>query len=49
VWRPSHAFKPSDLTFAEVLEERDGQIAHWRARAYAAEHKIKAARKALDE
>jgi hypothetical protein len=48
VWRPRHAFKPSELTFAEVLEERDAQIKHWRSRAYAAERRIRAAREALD-
>jgi len=40
VWRPGHGFKASGLTLSEVLDERDGQIDHWRKRAYAAERRL---------
>lgn len=36
-WRPSHAFKPSEESFAELLDERDAQIKLWTRRALRAE------------
>lgn len=45
VRRPPHPFTASKHTVAELMDERDGQIAQWRKRAYEAERKLEQIRK----
>lgn len=40
IWRPSHNFTPSQLTVAELLDERDAQINHWRRRYFGAQRNL---------
>lgn len=47
LWRPPHKFRSSGLTFAEVLNERDAQIDHWRRRTYRLHHQLNRVRAAL--